>query len=298
MHSDYAFTNTKPDQQVPGSQATDISGDPRVPLLEEILTHEQNTCIEIRDTCTIMAQSVRDVLGSACPKGGYVQTMKDRLGQLEKAVTTLESTIKRKSMFSGEFLDSASQRWFEKRLSSTSRKRRLRNFKRKSSPGHTPTSTPSTPTQYTFLPYDDSRYDSTSPSSPGSPPQSPPSLHLSIPSSDSPPMHCATPSTPSFPSSTPTQLQHSSSSCRVPSTPASSSSLTTPSPRNVPTTPSFTQSTQCHVPSVSSHALPSPRLSYASGLRMPHEYDVIPRCNSDLNNAGKVQNMSIANIIN
>lgn len=140
---------TRRDQQVPTypqyqqQQVAIGKVDPRVPLLEEILTHEQNTCIEvmtslqcvlcgvvcavrqptqcltvtmqIRDTCTIMAQSVRDVLGSACPKGGYVQSMKDRLGQLEKAVTTLETTIKRKAAFSADFLDAESQRWFEKR---------------------------------------------------------------------------------------------------------------------------------------------------------------------------------------
>lgn len=65
-----------------------------------------------------MAQSVRDVLGSACPKDGYVQTMKDKLGQLEKAVNHLETTIKRKSVFPTEFLEAASQRWFEKRYES------------------------------------------------------------------------------------------------------------------------------------------------------------------------------------
>lgn len=72
-----------------------------------------------------MAQSVRDVLGSACPKDGYVQTMKDKLGQLEKAVNHLETTIKRKSVFPTEFLEAASQRWFEKRYESIERGVRL-----------------------------------------------------------------------------------------------------------------------------------------------------------------------------
>ncbi len=62
-----------------------------------------------------MAQSVRDVLGNSYPKGGYVQNMKDKLSQLEKAVTTLETTLKRKSTLPSEFVKSASQQWFTRR---------------------------------------------------------------------------------------------------------------------------------------------------------------------------------------
>lgn len=217
-HGDYMYcaASNKPDQQVPslGSQNPDPT-----PLLEEILTQEQNTCIQIRDTCTLMAQSVRDVLGSACPQVGYVQVMQDKLGQLEKAVNSLETTIKRKAVFPNEFLDSASQRWFEKRLSSQSRKRRLRNFKRKDGAARIPNtdsdSPPTTPS-YSFMLYDEPR--TPSPSSPPSVP-SPPNAHvhtppqlptLSIPHSSSP---------SNSPRKAPSSARGSPAAC-VPSTPS------------------------------------------------------------------------------
>lgn len=53
MYGEYSYT--KKDQQVPtlsgGSSSQPIDSDPRVPLLEEILTHEQNTCIEVCLLC-------------------------------------------------------------------------------------------------------------------------------------------------------------------------------------------------------------------------------------------------------
>lgn len=239
MYGESVFmaSNKKQDQQVPESGV-----DP-VPLLEEILTHEQNTCIQIRDTCTMMAQSVRDVLGSSMPQGGYVQAMQDKLGQLEKAVNSLETTIKRKSVFSNDFLDSASQRWFEKRLSSQSRKRRLRNFKRKDGGAHASSgdsSPPSTPTQYTFMPFDGNTQFQSGPPTPSSPP-----LHSSVPSPSTnrpfiPPLPSLTvPST--SPNNSPRGRNRVSPSDCVPSTPSYSSSSSTPTNYS-PSTPSYSSS--------------------------------------------------------
>eukprot|EP00026_Physarum_polycephalum_P013230 Phypoly_transcript_13610.p1 GENE.Phypoly_transcript_13610~~Phypoly_transcript_13610.p1 ORF type:complete len:259 (-),score=51.11 Phypoly_transcript_13610:94-870(-) len=211
-------TASKKDQQVPTFQSTLDSGADPLPLLEEILTHEQNTCIQIRDTCTLMAQSVRDVLGSACPQGGYVQVMQDKLGQLEQAVNSLECTIKRKSVFPNEFLDTASQRWFEKRLSCKSRKRRLRNFKRKDAPAGrvaSQDSPPNTPSGYSFLPFEDSRPPTSS--APSSPPR--------VPSPHSPPLVQQLP-TLTIPSNSPNNSPRGRNSARgspsacVPSTPS------------------------------------------------------------------------------
>ena len=51
MYGEYSsFANNKKDQQVPTLQfqLDSLNGADPLPLLEEILTHEQNTCIQVR----------------------------------------------------------------------------------------------------------------------------------------------------------------------------------------------------------------------------------------------------------
>jgi len=104
--------------------------DIRSAFLDDLLTKEQNTCIEIRDICSGISNDAKEALKSGCTRD-FIRTLKEQMQTLQIGIDLLDDTAGKKNMLEDEFVEKGTSEWLAKRFSSETRRRRLRGHRRK-----------------------------------------------------------------------------------------------------------------------------------------------------------------------
>jgi hypothetical protein len=104
--------------------------DVRSAFLDDILTKEQNSCIEIRDICTGISNDAKEALRSGCTRD-FIRTLKEQMHTLQAGIESLDDAAGKKNMLEDEFVEKGTSEWLAKRFSSETRRRRLRGHKRR-----------------------------------------------------------------------------------------------------------------------------------------------------------------------